>query len=333
MKCFAITKNGRRCRFNAIDGEDRCRIHVEMRIRDGPHRTQRNELRYVHQHNVQELLESNDPQVEEKLQELERNYIEHREALRIRQLQEIDLLGFNPDQEANQRLIDQRRMRMQRRIRARDLFLLEHFEQQVEELDPPRLELAQLAHDPQNIHTSRIVEQTKRNIETIFKCSSVPEDYQWNLETVSKTPGKILTNCKLSREASCQMLTMYVSGEPIYDLEPGIYGKILDHLWQYIRASEHREDLCKILKHELEDNVGMCAQGNLSRLCNVLNGYLEEMEQKESTTEYLGRVIPKLVEMFSQNKQLLLQEIQKEFKKVALPEEQWQDWIDSAMND
>ena len=68
----------------------------------------------------------------------------------------------------------------------------------------------------------------------------------------------------------------------------GIYGKVLDGVWQYIKNSNDKEDLCKILAQELKENVGMCLQGNLSRLCNTLAGYMDGMSQ-ESVAEILGR--------------------------------------------
>jgi hypothetical protein len=64
---------------------------------------------------------------------------------------------------------------------------------------------------------------------------------------------------------------------------------VLDGLWQYIKHSEHKKDLCKILAAELKENVGQCLQGNLSRLCNVLAGYMEGVGSQESVAEILGR--------------------------------------------
>ena len=74
------------------------------------------------------------------------------------------------------------------------------------------------------------------------------------------------------------MTQHYCNDHDIYDLGKGIYANVLNGVWQYIKSSEHSEDLKRILKSELEDNLGMCAQGNLSRLCNILSGYMEEID-------------------------------------------------------
>jgi hypothetical protein len=83
------------------------------------------------------------------------------------------------------------------------------------------------------------------------------------------------------------MAAKYCNNEDIYDMGPGIYAKVLNSVWQFIKNSEHSDDLKKILASELVDSVGMCAQGNLSRICNVLTGYMDGLDVR-SDREVLG---------------------------------------------
>jgi hypothetical protein len=119
---------------------------------------------------------------------------------------------------------------------------------------------------------------------------------------------------------------MYCSDATIYDLEPGIFGKVMDGVWQFISKSPDKQDLKKILASELRDNIGMCAQGNLSRICNVLQGYLEGIGQKESVSDILGREFPKLMEIESEidrlNKGKLI------LFNNNVPEDQWEAWLE-----
>jgi hypothetical protein len=148
--------------------------------------------------------------------------------------------------------------------------------------------------DNQNIHlTVTVNEVVKKTIEKVILIP-VPAEYRWNMETVAKTPGEIIAECKLSIAAGRLLVEKYTSGETIYDMVPGIYGKTLDSVWQYILSSSDKEVLIKTLKTELEDNIGMCAQGNLTRLCNVLQGYLNEMP-KPPLAEILGDLLPPLM--------------------------------------
>jgi hypothetical protein len=148
--------------------------------------------------------------------------------------------------------------------------------------------------DNQNIHlavtVNKVVKNTIQKVITIL----VPAEFCWNMATLSKTPGEIIAECKLSIPAGKLLVEKYTSDETIYDMVSGIYGKTLDSVWQYIKNSPDKECLIKTLKIELEDNIGMCAQGNLTRLCNVLQGYLDDMPAP-SISEILGDLLPPLM--------------------------------------
>lgn len=159
---------------------------------------------------------------------------------------------------------------------------------------PPRPEpLLEFVSDRQNVHTNAAVKQTTDIIKRVLEIE-VPATFRWNMSRCSKTPGEIIADCRLSINASRVMIDKYTSADDIYGLGRGIYGRLLDSVWHYIKKSEDRKTLRKILKSELEDNVGMCQQGNLSRLANVLAGYLEGVGSCESVSEVLGREFPKL---------------------------------------
>jgi hypothetical protein len=136
----------------------------------------------------------------------------------------------------------------------------------------------------------------------------------------------IILFCNLSPKSAWQFSSMYCSDATIYDLEPGIFGKVVDGVWQFISKSPDKQDLKKILTSELRDNIGMCAQGNLSRICNVLQGYLEGIGQKESVSEILGREFPKLMEIENEierlNKGKLI------LFNNNVPDSQWETWLE-----
>lgn len=193
------------------------------------------------------------------------------------------------------------------------------------EIDAPLGELQQFAGDAQNVHTTTIVNQTKEIVQKIREVP-VPPEYMWTATETSKTPFEIGLECKLSQRAALQMMTQYSQDTEIYEMEAGIYGKTLDSVWQYIKASPDRRDLCKILKQEMEDNIGMCAQGNLSRLCNILAGYMDGVKQKESTAEILGRLFPKLMEMDDED--IRVSKGVKILVENNVPEKEWQTWLE-----
>jgi hypothetical protein len=139
-----------------------------------------------------------------------------------------------------------------------------------------------------------VVQKVKETVQKVLKIP-VPPEYQ--TETL-KTSGEIILECGLSKKAAWQMMAKYCQDDDIYELGHGIYGRVLNSVWQYIKTSPNSADLKKILKLEMEDNIGMCAQGNLSRLCNILSGYLEGVNMDiKSKNEIIGERLAPLLDI------------------------------------
>jgi len=180
--------------------------------------------------------------------------------------------------------------------------------------------LALIANDRQNVHTELVVNKVKETINTVLQIA-VPPEYQ--TETL-KTSGEIILECKLSKKAAWQMMAKYCGDEDIYEMGEGIYARVLNSVWQYIKASPDAEDLKKILAAEMEDNIGMCAQGNLSRLCNILSGYVEGMDMK-SKNEILGERIAALMGIDISERATQVQAI---LRELMVPHEEWHVWME-----
>ena len=188
-------------------------------------------------------------------------------------------------------------------------------------------ELENFTKDRQNVHTSYATKQTKDIIERIMQVE-VEKGYKWNMTRCSKTPGEIIAMCRLDINSSRTMIDKYTSKDSISGFGEGIYGRLLDCVWQYIKKSEHKKDLFKILRSELHDNIGMCQQGNLTRLANVLAGYLEGIGSTESIAEILGREFPKLWDINDEDERVA--EGNKILNRVGVVEDKVRhDWIGS----
>jgi len=154
--------------------------------------------------------------------------------------------------------------------------------------------LAQIAADNQSVHTTEVVNKTMDMIALIRKIE-VPEEYRWNMTKISKTMIEITAECELTPQAAWQFSSKYYSAETIYEMEEGIFGKLMDAVWQHIKLLDDPASLKKIVKEELEMNIGMCAQGNLSRVANILVGILDGLDPEESSRlEKIGKAIADL---------------------------------------
>jgi len=283
----------------------------------GPNQIRRDELKYAHLKNEREIyaarrLRGTEPQVEINLVIREREAAIREEGIRYQLAINTLELTINQETDANggvnadQPAID--RMRADRQARAnaiRDRWALQ------DAINAQRLaamrqapngaalvhaggELANLANDRQNIHTTLVVQKVKEAVQKVLQIL-VPPEYQ--TETL-KTPGEIIMECKLSKQAAWQMMAKYCEDADIYELGIGIYPRVLNSVWQYIKASPDAEDLKKILASEMQDNIGMCAQGNLSRLCNILSGYLDGINaQVKSRNQIIGELLAPLMKI------------------------------------
>lgn len=214
-------------------------------------------------------------------------------------------------------------------LRVRIDTLRERIEQfrvnRIVEAPPPPLHdtLAVFAADKQNVHTRITVDLVRKTVDQVLKIP-VPDEYQTD---TLKTVGEIIIDCGLSKKAATQMIKRYCSEESIYQYGPGIYAQLLNSVWQFIKGSEHKDDLCGILRSEMEDNIDMCAQGNLSRLCNILSGYMEFLVV-ETTAEQLQRRMAEIAASNDTNKPThalrLLQEL-------SIPSHEWGAWLEPLM--
>jgi len=158
--------------------------------------------------------------------------------------------------------------------------------------EPPRERtLADIAADRQNIHTSEVVKKFKDMVELIRKIE-VPEEYRWSMTKMSKTMVEIIAECDLTPRAAWQFSSRYCADDTIYEMENGIFGKLMDAVWQHVKNLEDPASLKKIVKEELEMNIDTCAQGNLTRVANILVGILDGLDpQEESRLEKIGKAI------------------------------------------
>lgn len=187
-------------------------------------------------------------------------------------------------------------------------------------------ELAAFAADNQNVHTVQSVDMTKTVVQRVLKIA-VDKAYRWNRKEVSRTPGEIILACRLPPTVALQMMQKYCAADNVYEMGAGIYGRVLDGVYAYIKNSPDKKDLYKILRQELTDNLGMCAQGNLTRLCNVLAGYLEGIGSQESPADRLGRELPKLMDIEDEARRMDV--ARSVLRDSGLPEAEWAPWLEA----
>ncbi len=326
MNCVAILPTGEQCKHKYKLGHTRCGTHIKSLANHGPHKTARTEQFYIHNKQRAELLNSR--RVDEDMLIVLHDHLTNQQRFEKSELiaaqhREIAETGVDPDLPARQEKQRRALIRRDQQILRDQHIALQNFARPAAQIIVHRT-LRQFAADPQNIHTTEAVTQTKEMVSMITKIH-VPPEYRWDAVNASKTPFEIGMECKLTQRAAWQMVSQYAMDTAIYDIEPGIYGKVLDCVWQYIKSSPDKEDLCKVIKQEMEDNIGMCAQGNLSRICNVLAGYMEGIGPQESVIERLGRLLPSLMSIDDPSKRI--EEGKRILQENKVPFAEWTHWL------
>lgn len=180
--------------------------------------------------------------------------------------------------------------------------------------------LIDFVQDNQNVHTKEIVGPVVQNAKKLIKLSQKKSPDQ-------DTFKEVVYECKLSDDARKQLCFMYYSDEKIYNLKAPTYRLVLDGIWHYVLSQKEdvKKDILSRMSQELEDNIGMCAQGNLSRLINILSGFMSDLKQeyKESLQDKMSK-ISKI-----KDKGTRIKKATEILKKDKIPEDQWNAWLEA----
>ena len=178
--------------------------------------------------------------------------------------------------------------------------------------------LQQFAEDAQNVHRKVVTDNTNDQTEKLLAVT-VPAE-QDTLKEVRKLFGKsrkvmtdvehwyAITMCR--KEADC------------------LYKRTLDGLWALIKASDHKEELCERLKEELTESVGMCCEGHLSRLCNVLVGFDDAFTTVVSKGELLQQKMAAIaaLEVTTRTKMMRAKKV---LRELEIPVAEHAAWLDA----
>lgn len=366
MPCVAIILSGanvgKRCQNFQVGGETRCRVHLNSLRNHGPNTIQIMELKAVkldlpvnilNKELIDRAITVDEYEVSHRL--IQTRYHADRRQLIDRQIAEIRRTGIDPDAPAK----DLKEQKKQERNRRRFQNLRVEIPDNIHDVlgPPPRMpnwaqqldpflhhidaarggrvadinnNIRDFANDNQNVHTTIAVKQTQDVINKVLTIP-VPEEYRWNADICSKTPAEVIVECKLKQQAVLQMMMKYTSNETIYEMENGIYGKTLDAVWQFIKNSDDKTCLINVLKTELEDNIGMCAQGNLTRLANVMAGYVDGIKPPRSTAEVLGEEFAHLSTLTNVEERIDMGA--HILRQYGVPVAEWEAWLEPLADD
>jgi hypothetical protein len=338
QRCIATKKNGGGCftqvnRQNAKlvqNGVIRCHLHYEMYLRNGREAIEVEELK-SRQKRIRDIakLDYRDRRDPDDVRARDMGLAKQRQLIIDHRREVVELI----ERQRNGIVVnDLERLRQEDRDRiARDAEYMARRNAHI--ANEPAIgengRLGWVANERQNVNTREVVEMTKNMINKILAIPPPPEEYRWNTNQCSKTPSDIIDTCGLSPGTAGQLMMMYSSNDSAYEMGNGIFGRVLDHVWQFIRQSPNAKVMQRILRVELNDCVVMCTHGNTSRICNTLMGFLEDLVPVRTLAEILGDELPKLMNIENQAERMEMANKIMEINNV--PNEERAAWLEPLM--
>lgn len=186
-------------------------------------------------------------------------------------------------------------------------------------------ELGKMAYDKQNVHTQPVVKHTSKTTEILLSqvipdewdMQSIIESYLRRNKLVVKYKSTLKDICKWYRTRTCRTKN------------DKLYARMLDGLLVIIQSNTaNKNELMKRLLEETSEAVGLCCEGHLARLANVMVGFDERFNPEVPVGEILqqkmtliaGKDIPVEAKVF---------EAYAVFQELKIPDEEQAAWIDA----
>lgn len=187
------------------------------------------------------------------------------------------------------------------------------------------IDLRAFAADPQSVHRSSVQNTTHRIIQQIL-ARPVPEDQ----ETIFEITVDLFNPDIVSwRNENFKLTTINMFTDEYFNLEAFSvkYGDVVDRVWAFIRGHAERVELVIRLAQEISEGTGMCANGKMARLVNVLQGYDETLDV-EPPREIFQSAIAALMNRPLAEREARAREL---FTEYQIPAEEHNAWLEPLL--
>ena len=206
-----------------------------------------------------------------------------------------------------------------------DLWTIEEYEQKK---TLKKEGLAGLAQDEQNVHTQAINNQTNDGL-SVIRSIPVPQG-QKTLDEIVNHWITTLPYTIPQISVVYEDMKKWGSTNTVIRKNDWEYRTILRGIWAKIKSYEGEmfTELLKRLWEECYESVGMCAQGHLSRLANVMVGYDESIRPSVSNREEFQTQMAEIAkkEDILENK---IKEATLLMDTINMPQDERESWLEA----
>lgn len=188
------------------------------------------------------------------------------------------------------------------------------------------IDLRAFAADAQSVHRSSVQNTTQRIIAQLM-ARPVPVDQETVFE-INMDFNNPMTVGWRSEVYKLTTINMFI--DEYFSLEAFSvkYGDVVDRVWAFIRGHAERVELTVRLAQEISEGTGMCANGKMARLVNVLQGYDESLDV-EPPREAFQSAIAALVNRPLSERESRAREL---FAEYRIPPEEYDAWLEPLLD-
>lgn len=138
------------------------------------------------------------------------------------------------------------------------------------------IDLRAFATDAQSVHRSSVQNTTQRVVQQLLT-REVPADQVTIFEINADLANPAIVGWR-NEHVKQTTIDMFIDEYFTLEAFSVKYGDVVDRVWAFIRSHGERVELTVRLAQEICEGVGMCANGKMARLVNVLQGYDETLD-------------------------------------------------------
>ena len=187
--------------------------------------------------------------------------------------------------------------------------------------------LGKIANDSQSVHSVSATKSTNDGI-FILEKQEVPSG-QKTVDEIREAWSKKFNPTQVDR--LIQDMKDWGSRPQVMDKKKNIYKSVLRGLWAKIKSfddAELKAELVKRLFEECSEALGMCADGHVGRLVNVLIGFDEQFKSNISPKEYFQNNMA-LIAKSEVPLAFKIDQAKKLMDEVDIPQEERDAWLEA----
>ena len=195
----------------------------------------------------------------------------------------------------------------------------------------PRGELRTIAQDRQNVHTRAVSQQTNRGLETLLEVQRRTNTHMRSPEWFASRWLQRGYGSWLAVSPTVNDMMQWYNQRTCRENNDQLYKRTLDGLYLKIKALQSEDTKAELYKRTFEEcfeSTGLCCDGHISRLCNVLVGFDDAFTPPIAFGEVLQNKMAALFAMDIPTEEKLAQAIAF-FNEFAVPEAERAPWLEA----